>query len=89
VICSEAHWPRFQPVFDTLRELVSADFDDVNKIRNVVFHFRRPITPKDTDRLRRFRDKLRFNRELYQTQLASAAKAEAVHKQLDSAGFVT
>lgn len=68
VICSESNWPRFQPVFDTMRELVDADFDDVNKIRNIVFHFRRSITPRDTDRLRRFRDKLRYNRELFQSR---------------------
>ena len=75
VICSEANWPRFQPVFDTPRELVDADFEDTNKIRNVVFHFRRSITPRDTDRLRRFRDKLRYNRELYQTQNAGVEHA--------------
>jgi hypothetical protein len=65
VICSESNWPRFQPIFDTMHELVDADFEDVNKIHNVVFHFRRSITPRDTDRLRRFPDKLRYNRELY------------------------
>lgn len=37
-----------------------------NDLRNIVFHFRRGITPpRDTDRLRRFRDKLRYNRDLY------------------------
>ena len=65
LICSEANWPRFQAVFDTMRELVDADFGDVNELRNIVFHFRRGITPKDTDRLRRFRDRLRYDRELY------------------------
>ena len=65
LICCEANWPRFTPVFDTVRELVDADFEEVNKLRNVVFHFRRGITPKDTDRLRRFRDRLRYDRELY------------------------
>lgn len=65
LICCEANWPRFEPVFDTMRELVNADFGEVNDLRNVVFHFRRGITPKDTDRLRRFRDRLRYDRELY------------------------
>lgn len=37
----------------------------INDLRNIVFHFRRGVTPRDTDRLRRFRDKLRYNRELY------------------------
>lgn len=65
LICSDANWPRFEPVFDTMRELLNADFTEVNECRNIVFHFRRGITPKDTDRLRRFRDKLRYDRELY------------------------
>ncbi len=65
IICCEANWLKFEPVFDSMRELVDADFSDVNERRNVVFHFRRTITPRDTDRLRRFRDKLRYDRELY------------------------
>lgn len=77
VICSEANWPRFEPVFCTQRESVNADLDGVNKIRNVVFHFRRAITPKDTDRLRRFRNKLRYNREMHEKRFAATAgKAE-------------
>ena len=71
LICCEANWPRFESVFDTLRELVNADFGVVNDLRNIVFHFRRGITPKDTDRLRRFRDRLRYDRELYSKQVAN------------------
>lgn len=56
-----------------MRELVDADFGDVNELRNVVFHFRRSIKPKDTDRLRRFRDRLRYDRELFAKELASKA----------------
>ena len=58
-----------------MRELVDADFADVNELRNTVFHFRRGITPKDTDRLRRFRDKLRYNRELHAKLRCSQAMA--------------
>jgi CBS domain-containing protein len=68
LICNEANWPRFEPVFDTRRELLNADFGDVNELRNIIFHFRRGITPKDTDRLRRFRDRLRYDRELFARQ---------------------
>ncbi|MGH7914103.1 MAG: CBS domain-containing protein [Candidatus Binataceae bacterium] len=64
LICCEDNWPRFQPLFATMRELVDADFGEINELRNIVFHFRRGITPKDTDRLRRFRDRLRYDREL-------------------------
>ena len=68
MICSKNNWSIFEPVFDSMRELVNADFGDVNELRNIVFHFRRAITPKDTDRLRRFRDRLRYDRELYAKQ---------------------
>lgn len=68
LICTKGNWPTFEPVFDTMRELVNADFGEVNDLRNIVFHFRRGITPKDTDRLRRFRDRLRYDRALYAAQ---------------------
>ena len=65
LICGEDNWPRFEPVFCAMRELIDSDFAKINDLRNVVFHFRRSISPKDTDRLRRFRDKLRYDRGLY------------------------
>ena len=65
LICSKNNWDVFEPMFDTIRELASADFGKVNELRNIVFHFRRGITPKDTDRLRRFRDRLRYDRALF------------------------
>jgi len=68
VIFNKDNWPRFEEVFDTPREILNTDFEKINELRNIVFHFRRGITPKDTDRLRRFRDKLRYNRELYAKQ---------------------
>ena len=68
LICNKNNWDLFQPLFDSTRELVNADFGEVNELRNIVFHFRRGITPKDTDRLRRFRDRLRYDRELYARQ---------------------
>jgi hypothetical protein len=77
LICCEANWPRFEPVFDTMRELLNADFGEVNELRNIIFHFRRGITPKDTDRLRRFRDRLRYDRELYAKQRAEQVAANA------------
>jgi hypothetical protein len=65
LICTKSNWQLFEPVFDTLRELVDADFVEVSELRNSIMHFRRQITPRETDRLRRFRDKLRYNRELH------------------------
>lgn len=75
LICSKSNWDTFEPVFDTMRELVNADFGEVNELRNIVFHFRRGITPKDIDRLRRFRDRLRYDRELYSKQKQSESMA--------------
>ena len=82
LICTKSNWANFEPVFDTMRELVDADFGEVNALRNIVFHFRRGITPKDTDRLRRFRDRLRYDRELYAKQQV----AEGLVSQYDSPG---
>ena len=71
VIFNKDNWPRFEEVFDTPREIVNTDFEKINDLRNIVFHFRRGITPKDTDRLRRFRDKRRYNREMYTKRAAA------------------
>lgn len=76
LICSKHNWPRFEPLFGSQRELVDADFADINDLRNIVFHFRRGITPKDTDRLRRFRDKLRYDRSLYHDRRRSTDAVE-------------
>lgn len=65
LMCSKSTWPKFEPLFQTKREVVNNDLEDITKLRNVVFHFRRGITNRDTDRLRRFRDKLRFDRGLW------------------------
>ena len=72
VIFNKSNWERFESVFDSPRELVQADFEKINELRNIVFHFRRGITPRDTDRLRRFRDKLRYNRDLFGRRASTA-----------------
>lgn len=68
VIFDADHWPRFAPVFNQPREILQLDFNAINELRNAVFHFRRGIGPRDTDRLRRFRDRLRYDRELLRSQ---------------------
>jgi hypothetical protein len=65
VIFDTDHWPRFDPVFSQRREILLHDFERINDLRNIVFHFRRRIGAPDTDLLRRFRDKLRYSRELF------------------------
>lgn len=84
LICTKSNWPAFEPVFDTMRELVDADFGEVNDLRNAVFHFRRGITPKDTDRLRRFRDRLRYDRELYARGRDAAGALERAESKATS-----
>jgi CBS domain-containing protein len=64
VIFDADHWPRFDQVFRQRREILLHDFARINDLRNTVFHFRRCIVAKDTDLLRRFRNKLRYAREL-------------------------
>lgn len=71
MICSKSNWPTFDPMFDRMRELVDADFYNINELRNIIAHFRRGITNKDTDRLRRFRGRLRHDRELYAKRAAA------------------
>lgn len=73
LICTRSNWPLFEAVFGTMRELVDADLGEINELRNIVFHFRRGITPKDTDRLRRFRDRLRYDREIFAKMSESPA----------------
>lgn len=73
LIFSQSNWPRFEPAFDTRQDLLRADFSSINNLRNIVFHFRRNITPIDTDRLRRFRDRLRHDRDIYQRKTRQPA----------------
>jgi len=70
-----------------MRELVDSDFGEVADLRNAIVQFRRQITPRETDRLRRFRDKLRYDRELYAREL-SAPRASCLERpeQLVSQG---
>ncbi|MCA9294816.1 MAG: CBS domain-containing protein [Phycisphaerales bacterium] len=74
IICARDRWPIFEPLFVSPRELIHADMKQVNELRNVVFHFRRQITPRDTDRMQRFRDKLRLG---WQQHRRRAAKESA------------
>jgi hypothetical protein len=68
LICAKANWPTFESAFTTVREVIDEDFKQITELRNTVFHFRRSITPRDTDRLRRFRDSLRYGREIYRRE---------------------
>ena len=64
-ISNRERWQNFEPVFRTPREAVSGDLKRCNDLRNAVFHFRRQIVPRDTDVLRRFRDRLRMRLNAY------------------------
>ena len=64
VIFNKKNWPRFEEVFATSRDLLQMKFETINDLRNDVFHFRRAIMPRDTDKMRRFRDRIRNDHEL-------------------------
>jgi CBS domain-containing protein len=83
VIFDADHWPRFDPVFKQSREILQLDFARINDLRNTVFHFRRSIGPRDTDRLRRFRDKLRYDRSLRQQDESSEMNDNSERARLD------
>jgi hypothetical protein len=77
IMCSRDRWARFEPFFRCQRELVDADLKRINELRNDVFHFRRQITVRDTDRLRRFWERLRFNRQLHARGAGSTASGDS------------
>lgn len=78
LICTKSNWSSFEQVFDTMRELVDSDFGEVSELRNAIVHFRRQITPRETDRLRRFRDKLRYNRGLYAKEVSVTSSSREI-----------
>jgi hypothetical protein len=81
LICNRENWLKFEPIFQAPREMVQADFSAINDLRNSIFHFREAITLKDTDRLRRFRDQRRYDRELFMAGLSkTVGSAEATRK---------
>jgi hypothetical protein len=72
-----------------MREVVNADLGEINDLRNTIFHFRRGISPRDTDRLRRFRDKLRYNRELFERRQANREDQTHLVEQVATNGTET
>ncbi len=87
LICAKNNWSTFETAFATTREVIDADFKQITDLRNTVFHFRRAITPRDTDRLRRFRDSLRFGLDLYRKkkpiETGEASSSEIMPTNLD------
>ena len=65
VITDRSRWPIFELFFRTTRDSVRVDLTGINELRNVVFHFRRQVVPRDTDVLRRFRDRFRMRMNAY------------------------
>jgi CBS domain-containing protein len=70
-ICNRDNWPRFEPFFQSERDIMQIKFSKINDLRNIVFHFRRGIKAIDTDKLRRFRNMLSANHELYHAKNAN------------------
>jgi CBS domain-containing protein len=55
IIGDGRHWPLFEPVFKSTRERTRAKLEEMNDLRNNVFHFRKPSV-EDHERLGTFRD---------------------------------
>ena len=72
LICNKHNWDTFECVFNKRREIVDADLLDINDLRNDVFHFRKPITRKVTEKLQRFRRRLQSDIEYYRRSSTSA-----------------
>lgn len=62
LVCSKKRWPEFEGMFFGDRITMNDAIARIAKIRNVVFHFKRPVTVEDVDELRRFRDRLNEQR---------------------------
>jgi len=55
IIGDGRHWPLFEPVFRGTRERTRTKLEEMNDLRNDVFHFRKPSV-EDHERLAAFRD---------------------------------
>ncbi|MBE2280505.1 MAG: CBS domain-containing protein [Ignavibacteriaceae bacterium] len=56
VITTKDNWLVFEPVFGGKREWLIVILNDIRELRNDVFHFRRQLTPADTNLLLRHRN---------------------------------
>lgn len=55
IIADGRHWPMFEKVFKSTRERTRAKLEEMNDLRNDVFHFRQPSV-EEHERLGTFRD---------------------------------
>lgn len=54
----------------------------MNELRNIVFHFCRSIPPKIQTASGRFRDRLRYDQELYENHFESLEGVIQVHPEI-------
>jgi CBS domain protein len=62
---SKSRWKEFAQMFYGERAAMKDAIEAIAQIRNVVFHFKRPVTADDVDELRRFQDRLYFQRDAF------------------------
>ena len=65
LLCSKRRWREFQPMFLGEMAAMRDWIERIAIIRNVVFHFKRPVSVEDVDELRRFRTRLHQQRESF------------------------
>lgn len=79
LVCDvKSNWEHFARAFHSSREVAQNDFTQIGELRNVVFHFRRAVNPRDTDRLRRFRDSLRYDLKTLRERETAATEHGAI-----------
>ncbi len=77
IVCNPRNWPRFHAAFGEgawQRQLTSKNLTQVRELRNVVFHFRRQLTPEEVDTLASHRDWLQMKTLQYEAGRGKAAK---------------
>lgn len=56
IVASGDTWPRFQNAFGGSRERVSGKLKDTGELRNILFHFKRPISEDEIQKIGQVRD---------------------------------
>ncbi|WP_041230815.1 hypothetical protein [Deinococcus peraridilitoris] len=71
IIKAPLNWPHFSGALGADRNRASVKLEPIGGLRNDVFHFKRPITSEDTERLSACRDWLKMRLELIEDRSAA------------------
>ena len=82
IIGNRNNWPQFAPLFGSFgqhRYQTDEKLGEVDKLRNIVFHFRRPLEEEDIQTLQRHRNWLRRRLRVFSGAKSSAQKPSLTH----------